>query len=401
MSNICKRMPAKKVAGKPTPENLIAMIRETCVAECVHGNLNITGLGCFLLWDSAWCAAVYGAYVLLGNLPFMLLQQHNPGSEEQGIFLLTSMIDLRYNSIRGRKVHCMRITLENGFLRLTVDTLGAQMMSIRDAGGCEYLWQGDPKYWADRAPTLFPFIGRLTNNSYRFHGRTYPMGIHGFAAAMQFSPVEQGKDRLVLNLCSSITTLTRYPFDFSLLITYQLRGSRIEICYNVENRSDQTMPFGIGGHPGFRVPLEDGKRFEDYYLEFSQACLPDRVGFTPAVYLSGRDLPYPLEDGRRLELTHSLFDEDAVILKNMAREVTLRSTGSRRAVTVSYPDMPYLGIWHQPGTDAPYVCIEPWTSLPARQDVVEELSCKSDMIQLAPGRTYENRWFITVRNDER
>ncbi len=49
-----------------------------------------------------------------------------------------------------------------------------------------------------------------------------------------------------------------------------------------------------------------------------------------------------------------------------------------------------------PKTDAPYVCIEPWTSLPSRQDVVEEFSCKSDMIQLEPGKTYENTWAIAI-----
>ena len=76
MSRIFKCMPAKKITGKLTPENLHIMIRETCVAECVHGILNITGLGCFLLWDSGWCIILYGAYVLLGNLPFMLIQRH-------------------------------------------------------------------------------------------------------------------------------------------------------------------------------------------------------------------------------------------------------------------------------------------------------------------------------------
>ena len=156
------------------------------------------------------------------------------------------------------------------------------------------------------------------------------------------------------------------------------------------------MPFGIGGHPGFRVPLTHGESFEDYFLEFSQSCVPDRVGFTPQVYLSGQDMPYPLKEGRILPLAHDLFDQDAIILKNMAREVTLRSRVTGRGVRVSYPDMPYLGIWHWPKTDAPYVCIEPWSSLPARQDVVEELSCKSDLIRLAPGKTYETAWSITV-----
>ena len=99
---------------------------------------------------------------------------------------------------------------------------------------------------------------------------------------------------------------------------------------------------------------------------------------------------------KRISLRHDLFDEDAIILKNMAREVSLRSKVSSHSVTVSYPKMPYLGIWHWPHTDAPYVCIEPWSSLPSRQDVVEELSCKSDLVQLESGCVYDNTWTITI-----
>lgn len=290
----------------------------------------------------------------------------------------------------------MLITIENSCLQVTVDTLGAQMMSIRSCEGVEYLWQGDPKYWGDRAPTLFPFIGRLTNDRYQYRGKVYPMEIHGFAAASQFAPVEQTNDRLVLELRSNAVTLKQYPFQFCLKITYQLREKTVEVSYRVSNLSQATMPFGIGGHPGFRVPLADGETFDDYTLEFSQACQPDRVGFTPTVYLSGHDEPYPLVEGKCLPLRHDMFDEDAVILKNMAREITLRSKVSARAVKVSYPDMPYLGIWHWPKTDAPYVCIEPWTSLPARQDIVEEFTCKSDLIHLAPGRVFDTTWTISV-----
>ena len=52
-----------------------------------------------------------------------------------------------------------------------------------------------------------------------------------------------------------------------------------------------------------------------------------------------------------------------------------------------------------PHTDAPYVCIEPWSSLPSRQDVVEELSGKSDLIHLAPGAEYENTWSIAITEE--
>lgn len=221
------------------------------------------------------------------------------------------------------------------------------------------------------------------------------MGIHGFAAGSEFAPADRSEDALTLRLCSSEATKKMYPFDFSLQVTYLMEGSCVLIGYAVQNLSGETMPFGIGGHPGFRVPLDEGERFEDYSIEFLDNCRPDRVGFTPSVFLSGHDEPYPLTEGRFIPLRHDLFDDDAVILKNMARRVRL-SAGGSRAVTVSGPDMAYLGIWHRPKTDAPYVCIEPWSSLPARQDVVEELSCKSDLVQLAAGKTYTNHWSITI-----
>ena len=291
----------------------------------------------------------------------------------------------------------MQFTLKNEKITLTVDSLGAEMRNLQTADGVEYLWQGDPKYWGDRAPNLFPFIGRLTNNSYQYLGKTYPMGIHGFAAAKEFQVVCQEEDLLVLELASDEEIKKSYPFDFCLRIRYQLKGDTVNIGFTVENKGHCTMPFGIGGHPGFNVPLVEGERFDDYELEFSVPCRPDRVGFTPTVYMNGEDKEYPLRDGAFIDLRHDLFDEDAIILKNMAREITLRSKVSGRGVTVSYPDLPNLGLWHWPKTDAPYVCIEPWTSLPSRQDIVEEFTCKSDMLQLAANKTYETTWSICLR----
>lgn len=290
----------------------------------------------------------------------------------------------------------MLLTIQNEHIVVAADTLGAQLMSICAADGTEYLWQGDKTYWADRSPLLFPFVGRLTDGSYKYGGKVYPLQIHGFARKLEFTPIHQEKTSMTMELRATEETLAVYPFAFSLQITYTLEEATLKICYSVENLSDSVMPFGIGGHPGFRVPLVEGERFEDYCLEFSEACQPDRVGFSPAVYLNGQDERYPLEDDVRIPLRHELFDEDAIVLKNMAREVCLRSNLSGKGLRVSYPDMPYLGIWHRPQTDAPYVCIEPWSTLPSRQDVVEDFGCKSDMVRLAPGKTYENLWSVTV-----
>ena len=34
------------------------------------------------------------------------------------------------------------------------------------------------------------------------------------------------------------------------------------------------------------------------------------------------------------------------------------------------------------------------------EDVLEELSCKSDLIHLAPGAKYENQWSITITEEK-
>jgi len=50
----------------------------------------------------------------------------------------------------------MLYTIKNGAMTVTVDSLGAQLMSITAADGTEYLWNGDKTYWGGRAPVLCP-----------------------------------------------------------------------------------------------------------------------------------------------------------------------------------------------------------------------------------------------------
>lgn len=290
----------------------------------------------------------------------------------------------------------MLITIENEKLSLTVNTLGAQMMNLVWQGE-EYLWQGDPKYWNKRAPILFPFVGRLTDKQYTVFGERYNMGNHGFASVSEFHTTRVEKDELVLVMESNNQTLTQYPFAFRFAVTYRLNGNTVDITYTVENRSDRTMPFGVGGHPGFGIPHAQNESIADYYLEFSQTCLPDKICLSNTGFITGHDVLCPLDDGRVLPLDASLFTDNTVLLKNMAKAVTLKSRKSEYSVTVSYPDLPYLGLWPWPNaTGAPYICIEPWSSVPARQDVLEDLNCKSDMIALAPNKTYETTWSITI-----
>ena len=290
----------------------------------------------------------------------------------------------------------MLYTIHNSDMTVTIDGLGAQLQSITAAGGTEYLWSGDPAYWSSRAPILFPYVGRLTDDTYTCDGRAYQMTRHGFARRTEFSVLTQGKDHITLYMEDSEESRKLYPFAFRFDVSYVLEGSTLVIVYAVESRDGRTMFFGLGGHPGFRVPLEEGRAFTDYRLTFAQPCQPWQVLMSENYMISGREAPYPLENGVDLPLRHDLFDRDAIILKHFARSVTLSAGEGTRGLTLTCPRMRYLGIWHQPKTDAPYVCLEPWVSLPSREGVVEDLSQQFDLVSLEPRQRYENRWTVTV-----
>ncbi|MDO4332493.1 MAG: aldose 1-epimerase family protein [Eubacteriales bacterium] len=290
----------------------------------------------------------------------------------------------------------MIYTIENEKLKAQISDRGAELWSIQTKDGTEYLWQGDKRYWGDRALNLFPYIARLTQRKYTLNGQTYEMTIHGFVNYSVLEAEEVQTDRIVFKLTQSEETKKMYPFDFVYRVTYALEQDRLQVKFFVENPNSRTMYFGIGGHPGFNVPLEKDLRFEDYYLQFDGSENPVRVGFSPTCFLNGDDREYSLSEGNSIRLSHDLFDADAIVLTKMAKAVTLKSDKSERAVRVEYPQMDYVGFWHMPHTDAPYICIEPWSSLPSRQDVVEDLAVQPGLIHLEAGQTYENNWSIQI-----
>ena len=85
----------------------------------------------------------------------------------------------------------MQATIHNEYLTLTVDTHGAEAVSLKNAAGEELLWQADPAVWKRHAPILFPWTGKLKDGSFTHGGKTYKGGQHGFAPEApggQFSP---------------------------------------------------------------------------------------------------------------------------------------------------------------------------------------------------------------------
>lgn len=288
----------------------------------------------------------------------------------------------------------MEYQIANAHIALAVDELGGSMTHLC-ADGAEVLWQGDPTYWKGRAPHLFPIVGRLTEGRCTMEGEPCLLGLHGFFRTRPMALEDLQPDQLTLSQLWDSETLTQYPRRWRVMLRYGLCDSTVSITFRVENLDSRTMYFYYGAHPGFQVPLEPGPVFTDCFLQFDPACKPDQLTLTDQYFMSGEAVPFPLDQGR-LPLRHDLFDRDAVILRDTGGAVTLRAAHGRRQVTLRYPQMPYLAVWHTPRTDAPFVCLEPWCAVPARQDVVEELSEKEDITVLAPGAVYENTWSVTV-----
>lgn len=195
---------------------------------------------------------------------------------------------------------------------------------------------------------------------------------------------------------SDASTRQLYDRDWTVDIFYRLCGKTLNVKFQVRNRDVRTMRFGYGIHPGFNVPLNPALRFEDYRLDFHEVSTPKQMELTERYTISGGMHDYALAEGRYLPLQHSLFDHDAIILKDMPHTVTLGSQKDEKKVTVTFPDMPYLGIWHAPETDAPFVCIEPWSSLPSTDGVIDEFETKPDFITVEPEETYTNSWSISI-----
>ncbi len=290
----------------------------------------------------------------------------------------------------------MIYSIENKILKATVDTSGAQLQSVYSkATETEYLWQGDPAYWAGRAYNLFPTIGRMYKNTYTYDGNEYSLRCHGIARYRAFQLTDRTATKLTFRLTEDEDSLKEYPFKFEFFIRYELKEATLEISFIVKNTDEKELIFALGGHPGFNVPFGNGA-FEDYYLEFSEKTKVLFHTLSESKFMTGEKLPLPLTEGVRLPLRHELFDNDAAILGNTCREISLKSKADPRYITVKYPDFRYLGVWHTPETDAPFVCIEPWSALPATDGVITDLSAKEDMTRLAPGKTYKTSWSIEI-----
>ena len=289
----------------------------------------------------------------------------------------------------------MNHTISNGILTASFSELGGELISLCK-NGVEYMHDGNPRYWKSIAPVMFPICGRLWDGKYTYCGKEYEMNLHGFIRNVSLQMTEKGDGEIVFCYESGEESRKQYPFDFLFKITYTLSGSTLRTAFTVENRTDGEMLFSLGGHPGFRLPLEGKGEFTDCYVEFSSPSPARRINFSPTCYRIGNDGLYAGEGLKTIALCHELFDDDAIFLYDTAKSVTLRSRAASSAIRMDFDGFKYVGLWHAPKTDANYVCIEPWTGSPAYEGRIDDLATKEDITRLDRGEVFSAAFSVTI-----
>lgn len=276
----------------------------------------------------------------------------------------------------------MTHTLDNGTLRIAVDTHGAELKSLVK-GETDFICSGTD-FWKYSSPILFPIVGKLKDDIYRFGGKSYTLASHGFGRLSDFVCVAENP--LTFRLTYSDYTLKNYPFKFALTVTYALDGNELTITDRVENLDDKPLYFSIGAHPALCV---DGD-FDAWQLEFNRDEHCSRILLKNGLLSHER---IPTLDGRILKLNYELFKDDALIFDDFKSDaVTLR--GKNHAVTLKASDWPFWGFWTKIG--APFVCVEPWHGHADFCDFNGELPDKDGIRKLAVGETFTTNYVLAV-----
>lgn len=285
-------------------------------------------------------------------------------------------------------------SISNEQFKMVFSDRGAEIQSLvflRDQ--LELIWQGDPAYWPDRSPLLFPAVGDWKDNHYIYEGHLYDMPLHGFARTSNFTVDLIGSDKAHLALTPNDEIRAIYPFEFTLDITYRLMANGLCVDQSVSNLSATVIPYSIGEHVGFRAPLFDAERYEDYYLEFEQAETAERYPL-----IGNRVLGAPikcLDKTKRIHLESDMFANGAFNFRGLkSRNVTLGNNVNPYRINMSYAEFEYLSFWSVPG--GRFVCIEPCNGAAASENESYDIFKKDGIRLLRPGETHTFHYSISL-----
>ena len=262
---------------------------------------------------------------------------------------------------------------------LTITPERGGMITSFTLNGDEYIWTRRPNFSEcarprSCVPVLFPCCSMPDNGVHIFDGKAYPMEIHGLADLCAWDVESVGPDGVTLALESSPLTKVLYPFDFTLLLNYNLEGNKAVISLTVINEDEKPMPFSFGYHPYFTTSVLENVDFDIKCA----TCAENPKGEQPAA-------------PEKITLTRSTTGADNTIrlLTGVEFPMTFTDKGNGHKVTVDADDYFHYGVlWQQEGNN--FVCMEPWNGW--ANSVNEE--GKHEVLEPEEGLTAE--WSITI-----
>lgn len=290
-------------------------------------------------------------------------------------------------------------TIQNNKLKIAVKKTGAELCDISSIKNkTAFMWNANPEIWANYAPNLFPIIGALKNNAYTYENKSYMLPKHGFIRHNDhIKLVEKTTNHLTFGLTYNNDSLQVYPFKFEFYITFKLLDNCIKIIHTIKNCDTKTMYFSVGGHPAFKCPVFENENYSDYFLEFEHTESSKTHLINMENGLISSKIKAIFHNSNQLPLKHSLFNEDALIFKDLkSKKVALKSSKHGTILSISYSDFPYLGIWAKPNGD--YVCIEPWLGIADHEDTNQNIENKEGILTLAPNKIFKATYNIEIDN---
>lgn len=282
--------------------------------------------------------------------------------------------------------------IKNECLTVTIKSKGAEIKSVKNNNGVEFMWEADPKFWGFSAPILFPICGGLREDKFFYQGKEYTLTKHGYAKLSEFEVESVCENEAVFLLRSNEETKKCYPFDYEFRAKYTLDKNSLKVSYEVTNLTDGEMYTDFGGHEAYACPGGIG----GYSVIFDEKENLD------AACLEGNHFNYEThrvgENTNTLALNDEFFKTDALAFLNLkSRGVVLAANDGSRKIRVDYPGHPYVLLWTT--YTAPYLCIEPWVGMPDRVDANQQITDKEGIIKIEKDGKFERIHTITFEGE--
>ena len=258
-----------------------------------------------------------------------------------------------------------------------------------------------------KGPLLWPAVGAqypvetpakesCGMGSFMAMGHSYPMMCHGFAKSLPWKEVKRSTDNqgahVTVELASSDATRKFYPYAFRLDATFTLSDGQLTVDYVVmaDASNPEPMPFSIGNHIAFNMPLLKGSdpakvKFE---TQNTTQMLRDATGL-----VTGKSTPRSFHDPEEL----GSFDAHVALplagyksqpfsrlIDPQGMVVRLTQTAS-----TSLPE-PVIRVNAYGGPSVGYYCPEPWFG------VQNSLNTGVGVTRLSPGQSWKWRLAIEI-----